>query len=64
MRSYSEPIDLSKLGIDWVTTKNDLWEVDGFVEKAKHFEILTKEMRSGLRPAHAIEIKAGKVKEN
>ena len=46
LREYSDPIDISLFGKDWIISKQDLWEIHDFLDKIKHNKILTKERRS------------------
>ncbi len=64
LRSYSVPVDLSKLDhLNWMASKEDIWFVHDYIDKAKHFPILDKKQISGLREADDIEIEAGKLVE-
>src|SRR3989304_5655264 len=64
LRSYSEPVDLSKLdSLNWVASEEDIWFVHDHLDKAKHFPILGRKQISGLRRADKIEIAAGKIVE-
>ncbi|MBM3234096.1 hypothetical protein FJZ19_03305 [Candidatus Pacearchaeota archaeon] len=64
LRSFSVPVDLfSVFGNDWITSKENLWEIHDYLDKVKHFKILTRKQISSLRKADKIEIKAGKIVE-
>jgi len=63
LREYSEPIDLSSFGPDWVTSEKDLWNIYFSIDKAPHRRLLSRSMVSSLRRADKIEIKAGKLVE-
>ena len=64
LRSYSEPVDLSKLdSLNWVASEEDIWFVHDYLDKARHFPILDRKQISGLRKADDIEIAAGKIVE-
>ena len=64
LRSYSEPVDLSKLdSLNWVASEEDIWFVHDYLDKARHFSILDRKQISGLRKADKIEIEAGKLTE-
>ena len=64
LRSYSEPVDLSKLdSLNWVASEEDIWFVHDYLDKARHFPILDRKQISGLRKADKIEIEAGKLTE-
>jgi hypothetical protein len=59
LRKYSEPINLSSFGEDWITSSEDLWHIHDYIDSVKHFDILTREQEKHLRKADAIEIKIG-----
>ncbi len=64
LRTYSVPLNLSifdKKG--WTTDEKDLWYIDSYLDKIKHFKILTKKQIRNLRKADKIEIKIGDVIE-
>ncbi len=64
LRSYSVPIDIfKKFGTGWITSEDNLWEIHDYLDKLKHFNILTKEQARGLRRADKIEINVGKIVE-
>jgi len=60
LRSYSAPFDLSRYGDEWLTTKENLWNLTDALDTSKHFPIL-KGNSARLRRADPIEIKAGKL---
>lgn len=64
LRSYSVPVNLSvfdKKG--WATDEKDLWYIDEYLDKVKHYNILNKEQIANLRKADKIEVKLGKIIE-
>lgn len=64
MRSFSLPINLEKFDKkNWVTDKKDLWYIHDYLDKVKHFSILTRKQIADLRKADEIEIKIGEVVE-
>lgn len=64
LRSYStKPFDLSKLGYDWVTSPDNLFDIASTLDSAPHTKILTPTQVRGLRNASRIEIKAGEIIE-
>ena len=64
LRSYSIPINLSKLDYkNWMTSEKNVWCVPEYLIKAKHYPILTKKQILFLRKAEPIEIEAGKLIE-
>lgn len=62
LRSYTMPVDLSKFDKqNWITSENELWYIDKYLNKVHHIPILTKKQIAKLRPADPIEIRAGKL---
>ena len=64
LRSYSMPVNLARFDyLNWIISEDDLWYVDDYLAKVKHFPILTRSQISGLRLADKPEIEAGKIVE-
>jgi hypothetical protein len=63
LRSYSDAVDLSDFGKEWVTSGEDLWHIHDFLEGVKHYNILTKEQIKNLRNQEQIEIDAGQLRQ-
>lgn len=64
LRSYSVPVDLSRLDhTNWMTAEEDVWDVPLALENARHFPILTRSQLRNLRPADRVEREMGKVTE-
>lgn len=64
LRSFSMPVDLSIFDFhNWATDEKDLWYIDRYLDKIKHFPILNKEQIKELKKADKIEIEIGKVVE-
>lgn len=62
LRSYSEPVDLSRFDKkNWMTSDQELWYIDKYLDKVPHKRILSLDQRKSLRPADPVEIKAGKI---
>jgi hypothetical protein len=61
LMSYSKPYDLNKSGFDWLSSKDELFELMEALDSSPHVEILPKKIK--LRKADAIEIQAGKIVE-
>jgi len=59
--SYSRPFDLSKVDIDWISSKENLHELVDMLDASQHVPILPRGHK--LRKADAIEIKAGRIIE-
>ncbi|MEK6935245.1 MAG: hypothetical protein AABW67_00500 [Nanoarchaeota archaeon] len=64
LRSYSVPLDLSIFdNKNWVTDEKDLWYIDSYLDKIKHYNILNRKQIKSLRKADRIEIKIGAITE-
>jgi len=62
LRSYSEPVDLSRFDTkNWITSDTDLWYIDEYLNRVPHTSILNKKQVASLRRADKIEIRAGKL---
>lgn len=63
LRSYSAAFDLRAAGTDWVTSGDDLWELEWAIDQSPHTRLVDARQIARLRPADAIEIRAGKLIE-
>jgi hypothetical protein len=63
LRAYSAPFDLRDWDDAWMTSPNDLWELETAIDESRHWNILSPRRIAGLRRADAIEIRAGRLKE-
>jgi len=64
LRSYSMPVNLSKLdNTGWMTSETDVWQVPTLLIKNDHKKILSRSQIANLRKAHKVEIKAGNIVE-
>ncbi len=64
LRSYSNPVDLSKFNkLNWITSEKDVWFIPEYLLKVKHYNILNRKQIAGLRKADKLETKAGKLLE-
>lgn len=63
LRSYSQAFDLRRQGTEWVTTLDDLWELEWTIDQSPHRRLVNERQVARLRPADAIEIRAGKLVE-
>lgn len=64
LRKFSRPYDLSKIkNKDWLTSGEDLWEINNALDDSFHYDILTPKQIKNLRPAEKIEVEAGKLVE-
>lgn len=63
LRSYSEPLNLDSMKINWVTAEVDLWVVDDKLDDIRHYDVITKKAINNLRKADIIERTAGELTE-
>lgn len=64
LRSYSMPINLARFDKkNWATDEKDLWYIDAYLNKVKHYKILNKQQIKNLRRADKIERVAGNMTE-
>lgn len=63
LRSYSRPLNLDSLKINWVTAKEDLWVVDDKLDEIQHYSVITPKAIKNLRKADVIERTAGELVE-
>jgi hypothetical protein len=63
LRSYSAAFDLRRYRKDWVTSEQDLWDLERCIDQSRHYNLLNRRQIAGLRPADKIEIEAGKLIE-
>jgi len=64
LRSYSLPVNLARFDKKgWMTAEKDVWYINDYLAKVKHYKILTRKQARNLRKADKLEIKIGKVTE-
>lgn len=63
LRQYSEPFDLREWKGDWITSEENLWDLERAIDRSPHHDLLSRRQIAGLRRADPIEIKAGKLRE-
>lgn len=64
LRSYStRPFDLRRWKGDWIMGEEDQWDLSRAIDTAAHTPLLTRAQIAGLRPADAVEIRAGRLVE-
>lgn len=63
LRSFSNPYNLKKEKIDWITNEKDLWHLVDVLDNLPHFDVAPKKNLNLLRPADKMERKAGKIVE-
>ncbi len=64
LRSFSRPIDLSRFDAkNWMTAEEDVWFIPEYIDRVRHFPMLTPPQIKNLRGADAIEREMGKLVE-
>ena len=63
LRQYSEPYDLSKEKVNWLTGKGNLANLARKLDKSPHHQILSLNQESLLRKAEKIEVDASGLEE-
>lgn len=63
LREFSDAVDLSVFGKSWIFSDDNLWHIHDYLDRVKHYKILTKEQERNLRKADEIERKAGELVE-
>jgi len=62
LRSFSRPVDLSRFDSrDWMTSEDPVWFVPEYLCDVPHTPILSRGQIASLRPADAVERRAGEV---
>ncbi|HYD93651.1 MAG TPA: hypothetical protein VEB18_04350 [Candidatus Paceibacterota bacterium] len=61
--AYSKPFNLKRFGKKWITADTNLWDIAYALRKSPHTLIVPTKDRRRLRPASAIERKAGSLVE-
>ena len=62
LRSYTEPIDLSRFDSkNWMTSKEDVWYIAEHLVDVPHIKIMSRGQIATLRKADRVELKAGDV---
>ena len=63
LECYSKPLDMRKLGTDWLTSEKDLWHIADALSERKHYFLVPKGNWRYVRKADSMELKAGKLIE-
>jgi len=64
LREFSEPINLAIFdNTDWVTSEDNLWFIHDYIDRVKHYKILSEKQEKNLRKADLLEIQSGKLTE-
>lgn len=61
LRSYSRPFNLQKFGESWITAEEDLDDLVAKLDQSPHLPVAPKSQLTKLRPADALERKAGEL---
>jgi hypothetical protein len=59
LECYSKPIDMRRFGTDWITAKDDLWQVAEALSVAPHYYLVPKGHWRYVRKADDMELAAG-----
>lgn len=57
LRDYSAPFNLKKLGTDWITSEEELFEIVDAVNDSRHFPVVPKENARSIRKADPVELR-------
>lgn len=57
--SYSKPLNLKKLKINWITSEKDLDELAQLIDNLPHYRLYPPQNRQFIRPADKMERQAG-----
>jgi hypothetical protein len=64
LREYSAPLNLNRFNsLHWRASEQNLFQIPNFLDKTRHYPILTSLQIKNLRQADKIEIAAGKLTE-
>jgi hypothetical protein len=63
LRKYSVPFDLDRWEGDWITSEDDLWDLQNAIDDSPHRPLLSRRQIASLRKADEIERRAGKLEE-
>lgn len=63
LHSYSKPFNLKRLGTDWITAEDDLWDLAYDLDTSPHYRLYPAKNKKYIRKADAMERKAGKLLE-
>ena len=64
LREYSLPVNLSRFNkLSWRTSPKNLFKIPQYIDKVRHYPILSKNQIKNLRKADKIEIEVGKLTE-
>jgi hypothetical protein len=63
LASYSDALDLRKLGEAWITAEEELWDIDKALNTLPHHALVPKGNARYIRPADPMELAAGRLEE-
>jgi hypothetical protein len=61
LRKYSAAFDLRRYDGDWITEPDGLWDLEWQIDQSRHMPLVNARQVGRLRPADAIEIRAGEL---
>jgi hypothetical protein len=63
LECYSRPLDLRRLGTEWITAEEDTWHISDALSEARHYYFVPKALWRQMRPADPIELTAASAPE-
>ena len=63
LRRYSAAFDLRRYRADWITNADNLWDLEWQIDQSRHMQLVNPRQIAKLRPADAIEVRAGEIVE-
>jgi len=63
LECYSKPLDMRHFGTDWLTTREDLWDIADALAERTHYFLVSKGNWRYVRPADLMELAAGELVE-
>lgn len=63
LRRYSKPFDMLQFEDEWLTSEKDMWNIEDEIIRSPHLPVVNTSTARFLRPADAVEIRAGKIIE-
>lgn len=59
LRSYTDPFNLKELGTYWLTSEEDLWEMEKLLDSLPHYPVIPQKNLRQIRNADPIERRIG-----
>lgn len=63
LESYSRPLNLDRIKLDWLASEEDLWQLDNLLNALPHYTLIPRRKRNYLRRADPMELAAGRLEE-